>query len=316
MDKQWGNVQESKEQGEAITYIFEKNNMSVVYPFIKREAGVIDGVRYFDLVTPRGECGPWTEKNEKGDKLNLLKEFDRAFDKYCSSNNIVAEYIRFNPWIDESASFSNIYNTKFYGSIFCNDLTCDFFKNEYKSSKRRAVRKAQKSNVEIVFDTEYHAIEDFLSLYTFTESKYELSDYYLLDRQFLEGYERLIPNKTVYVKALYKEKIIASALILLGEDIAHYHFAANHPDYSSFQANSLLIYQAALFAAKQGKKLFDLGCAKKGSELERFKSGFTHGSDKEYSCSVGTKIRNFRIYEKLVAKAGGPKANYFPEYRR
>lgn len=315
MDKRWGLLQQEKEKGEAITYVFEKDDMRIVYPFIKRKAGIVGGIQYFDIVTPRGQCGPWIEKCNISNKLNLVNLFNEEFSKYCTQENIVAEYIRFSPWIDEINDFSNIYDTQFYGLIFCNDLTCDFFKDEYSSKKRNEIRKAKKNGIGIVFDVSCNSIDDFLRLYDFTASKYQVSDYYDLERHFIEKYYEMIPEATIFAKAMYEGKVISSAIILMGDEIAHYHFSASNPEYNHLQGNSLLLYEASLYAIKEGKKLFDLGGAKEGSALEKFKRGFVYRG-KKYPYSVGTKIRNNVIYEALVQQVGGPREGYFPAYRR
>ena len=204
---------------------------------------------------------------------------------------------------------------KIYGDVYCNDLTCDFFNNEYSSAKRRMVRKAKKNNIEIVFDEDRNSIDDFLNLYAFTQSKYELGDYYTFSKEFIQSYYEVFPEQTVVVKAMYEEKVISSAIILLGEDIAHYHFAANDPEYMSLQANSLLIYEASLYSANKGKKLFDLGGAKKDSPLEKSKKESVRNG-KEFISKLGTRVCNEEIYDALVAKVGGPMKDYFPAYRR
>lgn len=97
MDESWGILQQEKEKGEAFTYIYDKNGTKVIYPFVKREAGIVNGVQYFDLVTPRGQCGLWIENCDTAYKPALINAFNEGFDKYCDQKHIVAEYIRFSP---------------------------------------------------------------------------------------------------------------------------------------------------------------------------------------------------------------------------
>lgn len=312
MDNRWGALQEIKEKGEAVTYFFEKSGMRVLYPFIKRRAGVINGNEYFDLVTPRGQCGPWIENCKSDDYQSLVHEFNDEFSKYCLKENIVAEYVRFSPWIDHYKYFSNIYDIAFHGNIYCNDLSIDFFYEEYNKKKRNIVRKADKNGVHIRFGKNSKFIENFLSLYEFTERKYDVTDYYSLDRFIVERYCEYLQSEIVFVEAVFQDEILASAIILMGDDIAHYHFASTHPNYKHLDANSLLLYKAALYAKNEGKKLFDLGGAKAGSSLEKFKQR----TAKEYPYYFGTCIRNKEVYNKLVEVAGGPRENYFPAYRR
>ncbi len=315
MDERWGTLQQKKEQGKAITYVYEKDGVRIVYPFIKRKAGLADQVEYFDLVTPRGYCGPWLEGNWELNYTKVISEFNREFVKYCAEENIIAEYIRFSPWNNQSQYFAGIYDVNFYGFIYCNDLTVDFFNLEYSSAVRRAIRRAEKNGVTIEFDPAANSIDKFMELYAFTESKYEVGDYYHFERSFVERYIELMPENIVFVNAIYENQVIVSDLILLGEDVAHYHISGSNPEFIHLQANSLVLYKSSLYAAEKGKKLFDLGRAKKGSALETYKKKFVAGG-KEYPSDVGTIVRNKAIYDMLVMQAGGASEVYFPAYRR
>ncbi len=191
-------------------------------------------------------------------------------------------------------------------------MRVDFFRSEYKTKKRRDVRKAERSGVDIIFDESRKAIDEFLELYSYTERKYHVVDYYRLDRSTVERYFDMLPGRVIFSKAIFEDRTISIGLILMGEDIAHYHFGASDPAYKSIQGNSLMLYKTALFAAQKGKLLFDLGSAMVGSSLESYKQGMA----KKHTSYCGTKIRNKVVYDKLVEKNGGPRKNYFPAYRR
>jgi serine/alanine adding enzyme len=311
----WARLQRNKESGDDVTFYFNHELGDIRYTFIKRFAGFADNREYFDLVTPRGYGGPYLENCSSDEFHHLIRQFDKAFQEYCCEENIVAEYIRFDPWINNAQSFAGIYDLKPHGFAYCNDLTVDFFNTEYSSRKRNNIRKAEKHGVEIEMDSSRESIAVFLELYEFTAVKHALSGYYHLSKDFLNEYFSMLPNKTLFANAVYKGRIISSALILLGEDIAHYHFAANHPEYSYLQGNSLLIYKASVYAKMLGKKLMDLGSAVPGSPLEVFKSSFVYKGTK-YPVVVGTKIRNQHIYDSLIQQAGGLRQGYFPAYRQ
>jgi len=312
MDKRWLRLHEEKEGGEAVFFEYSRGGKKIKYPFIKRIAGTVGGNQYYDLVTPMGLCGPWIENCDDVDVL--VRDFDRDFDDYCSDEHIVAEYIRFSPWNNSAKDFGKVYEMHFHEYVFSIDLTSEFFYMEYSPKVRNTIRKAINSGVKIVFEKE-EGIDDFLRLYHFTESKYNVSSYYILDRSFVKKYFELFPEEAIIAKAVYKGKVVSSSLILLGEDIAHYHFAGNDPERTALQGNSLLIYEACLLAARKNKKLFDLDRARVGSSLEAFKKNFIRNRER-YSCIVGTKIRNRKVYSDLVMQAGGPRKGYFPAYRK
>lgn len=315
MDKGWGVLQQTKEGGESLHYLFEREEGRIVYPFIKRPAGKIDNVQYYDIATPRGQGGIWLEHVQEGKEKALIQEFSQVFGDYCAQEKIVAEYIRFSPWLKQAQWFEDEYDLSYFGEVYCIDLRMDFFKDAFSSGLRQQIRRAIKNNIIIRFTDDPDFIDEFLQLYQQTAKQHQFGDYYQLDKAFLQRYLDFYPDKVLFAVALLDEKVISAALLLLGEDIVHYHFAATDPAYKSIQPNSLLIYEAASYAEAYGKRLFDLGSAKAGSSLEQYKKQFTAKS-KSYPFYRGTKIRNADIYESLVEQAGGPHKDYFPAYRR
>ena len=315
MDKGWGVLQQDKEGGETLHFLFEREEGRVVYPFIKRPAGIVDGTQYYDLVTPRGQGGIWVEQAQEGKEKDLLHQFSKAFDDYCAREHIIAEYVRFSPWLDQAQWFEEEYTISHFGEVYCIDLTTDFFNEAYSSAVRQQIRKAIKNNVIIRFTSNPDFIDEFLKLYQMTAEDQHFSEYYQLDKKFLQRYFDFYPDKVVFAVALLNEKVISAAMLLVGEDIVHYHFAATDPAYKHIQPNSLLIYEAASYAEAYGKRLFDLGSAKAGSSLEKYKKRFT-AKVKSYPFYRGTKIRNSTVYEKLVEQTGNVQEGYFPAYRK
>ncbi|PTQ86014.1 acetyltransferase (GNAT) family protein [Trichococcus patagoniensis] len=312
MDNRWAMLQQEKEKGNASIYVFEKDGRKVVYPFIKRAAGTVDGVQYFDLVTPRGEAGIRFENCRTEDLAKIAAAFDEAFAKYCAEEKIVAEFIRFSPWHDHYAGLTEVYDLNFHGNVYCNNLTCDFFMEEYPSNERQKIRKAERMGMEVQFGNDESFIENFLNLYCYTEERFDACDYYRLDKAFVGKCIAMFPDEMLFAQANLDGKAVSSTMFFLGPDIAHGIFCGTDQQYRNTNANKVTMYHAALYASEQGKKLFDWGGAKQGSPVEMFKKRCT----KEFPYYRGTKIRDEAIYAKLVEQAGGPRENFFPAYRK
>lgn len=309
----WGGLQEEKENGQYEVFTYECENGKITYPYIKRVAGkLIDSV-YYDLVTPRGFCGHLIECSTNSKKL--VEEFDNKFNQFCIQNNIVAEYVRYDPWEDVSNFFEDVYDIKPYGTLYCNYLSNNFSEEQYSYTRRKNIRKAKRNGINIEFDFCGDSINKFLELYEYTIDKNSVSSYYLLTANIINKYFSILKDKVFIVNAIYDNEIISTTLFLMGEDIIHAHFSGTDPKYKALQANCLIIYETAMYAMSRGIKVFDFGGATPGSSLEKFKKEFV--SDKYcYKYCVGTKIRNKDVYDKLVEQSGGPRKNYFPEYRK
>ncbi len=308
----WQKLQQEKENGTSEVFHYRGEAGTVCYPYIKRFAGRVDGLDYYDLVTARGEAGPLAvcENN-----VALQLAFNTSFQQYCDENRIIAEYIRFDPWNHNVDSFSRVYNIQYHGDAYTCPLTEDFFHTQYSSKRRNQIRKAESCGLRLDLDAPKSCLKNFLELYHYTDAKYSVSPYYQLSLPFLERYYTLLGDAVKLGLAYLGDLPIAAAIFLNGGDIFHYHFSASHPDYTTLNAISYLIREEALSAAEEGCVLMDLGSATPNSGLEKFKKSFVK-QDGILPCYVGTKIRNAAVYERLVNENGSMPDGYFPAYRR
>ena len=108
-DENYGKLYENVEKGEAVVFKCKTENGEIVNQFIKREIPIkVDGITYYDIVTPYGYGGPYIV--ECIDKDKLLKDYEKQFTDYCIDNNIVAEFVRFHPLFNNALDFDSIYH--------------------------------------------------------------------------------------------------------------------------------------------------------------------------------------------------------------
>lgn len=314
---EWGKSYESKDGGELKIFEFENEIGHVFYQFILRPVPAKNaGVAYFDTITPYGFSGPLVLRCDPGKKEELVALFDNEFQQYCEKHNIVAEYIRFNPWLKNKRDFNTIYKIEDNGCTVAIDLTVeDFFMDEFSSNARKQVRRAWKNNVEIEYDYTGSSIKEFHRLYKLMAKKNNVDEYYLFTEKFLMNSFKALKGKQFIISAKHEGKYISTALFIHQGDYLHYHLAASDPEYFHLAGNSLLIYEGCRWGTENGKKELHLGG---GSEnLCRFKSGFTKGETLEFK--VGTKVRNEEVYNGLVedkkTKSEIKDEGYFPLYR-
>src|SRR5690606_3268661 len=86
-------------------YIDEAGHGEIIYPFIKRQIKT-DGKDYYDITSPFGYGGPVLKI--KNDAEKLASNFLDAFSKYCNREEILAEYIRFHPPLNNSYYFKSM----------------------------------------------------------------------------------------------------------------------------------------------------------------------------------------------------------------
>ena len=150
--------------------------------------------------------------------------------------------------------------------------TADLWKG-YKSYTRRAVRKAQKSGVQVTSIQERSEIEDFYTLYLLAmkrnraAAKYPRTLFYAI-------YDLLIATGNGDVLfATLGEKKIAGIMLLYSNNAAHYYFGGSDPSYYKYHPNDALFHAAISEACALHKDLFDfMGSDAKDTQLMHFKA--------------------------------------------
>lgn len=314
-EEKWAKLQEKKEGGKLTTYTFENEQGKVSYRFIKKYAGTINNIVYYDIASYRGAQGPYIESINQGNVESLLDEFLVAFEKYCIQENIIAEFSKLDPW-DEYAKLVKVkLQAEYYGNYFCNDLSIDFFHKEYNRRSKRAIKKAVEVGVTVDFDFEGKTINQFLDLYKNTEDKFQTSEYYIFSENDIKEYFTMFSGRCFFSNAYLNGEIITSVLSVLGEDILHYLYLGTNPKFLDCQANSLLTYETSCLGQRMGRKVFDMGGGKLGGNIEQFKRNFIseNGVIEYYAIK---KIHNKEIYDYLVEhKERIENRKFFPEYR-
>lgn len=317
---EWGKCYETKEHPGELQKFELKNNLGhIYYQFIKRPI-MINGQKteYFDTITPYGFNGPIILEWKENRKEELTALFNEEFQQYCEENNIITEFIRFNPWLKNHSDFKEIYTTKNHGeTLYVNLDGNDFFMDEYSSNTRTQVRRAQKNNIEIEFDFTGYSTKEFHRLYELMAIKNDIPAYYRFTEEFLNNSFQALDGKQFIINAKHEGSYVGAAFFIHHGDYIHYHLSATNPEFYKLASNSLILYEACRWGSENNKKELHLGGAGSDENLKRYKRGFTKSD--ELNLLIGMKTRNQTVYDELVnsKKSVGEILNndYFPLYR-
>lgn len=316
-EERWIEAFGHKEGGKCEEYLFSCDFGKVKYKFILKIVGEIDGIKYYDIASYRGAAGPYIVEVEEGKEKQLIELYIDDFSKYCIQNNIIAEFAKLDPWDQYAELIRETLQAEYYGNYYCNDLTRDFWKQDYNRNAKRGVKKAIAGGVKVEFDFEGKTISQFIELYKNTENKFNTSDYYRFTNDDIRKVFDVYKEDAFLINAVMNHNIITSVLVIMGPEIAHYLFLGSdaNPEYSKLQANCLLTYETSLYCQKKGKKLLDMGGGKSGGGIERFKRNFI-SDDGVWKYYVLKKIHNPDIYNRFVARKKEIKNDkFFPLYR-
>ncbi|MEN1762025.1 GNAT family N-acetyltransferase [Anoxynatronum sibiricum] len=311
--------------GEPILFYYDNKNTRAINVVMKRDIekdrkfrGKIESETYFDITTPYGYGGFIVEGtiNE-----NSLMQLNEVYSDYCTSNNIISEFVRFHPVLRNSELNKTIYDVVDLGNTINMDLKSkEQIWNDLSSKNRNVIRKAIKSGVEIFWGSSSELIDEFIPLYNATMNKDNATDYYYFNNDFYNSVLNDLKYNCLIFYAVFEGKVISSSMIIFGNDKMHYHLSASDREHQSLAATNLLLYEAACWGCENGYKSFHLGggLGSKEDSLYKFKKAFNKNSDTYFS--IGKKIFDKEKYDELIQirnmESGfDTNTSFFPNYR-
>ena len=291
--------------GEPTLIYYNDNSFKAMNVVMKKDIGkdeffsnIIPENTLFDMTTPYGYGGFILEGDITENKFN---KFIDEYISLCNDQRIISEFVRFHPVLNNVKKLDNFYDVLNIGSTITLDLESKtkIWEN-FTSKNRNVVRKAKKSGVRIYWGRSISLFEHFISLYNKTMDKNKANDYYYFEKDFYNSILEDLKYNSLIFYAVYDEKIIAMSIILFGNQQLHYHLSASDRDYSHLGPTNLLLYEVACWGCENNFKTFHLGggVGSKEDSLFKFKKAFNKDSHTYYS--IGKKIINEEIYDKLV----------------
>ncbi len=318
---QYGKLYEKIENGTCEVFEHCSELGTVYHLFIKRQIPekVYNEV-WHDLITPYGYGGPLVVSCAEGKNNLLVNEFKQVFERYCLENNIVSEFIRFHPLMNNHTNFEGVYDIEFNRKTIYIDLESEeHIWGNMKSTSRNRIRKATGLNIQVVNDSSQRSLSKFIELYYKTMDKHNAAGSYYFHRDYFIELMNLNKSSEIF-NAVLNGKTIASIIVLIGKDLIHYHLGATDPEYYSLSPNNILFYEVAKWGAKAGFQKFHLGggYSHPGDGIFRFKQTLNqHGVLNFY---VGKKIWKLEIFSRLVEARSmeddfDKNSTFFPVYR-
>jgi len=295
---------EKKGEGKATCFVYQDEKGIALYPFLINsinKLGYSLDEEYFDIQGAYGYNGVVSSSVE--DKF--INDFYKSFDSFCLSNNIIAEFTRYNPILnnktfaskgmrvikDRETVFVNL--SKSYGEIWA---------NQYSSQNRNKIRKALKDNykVKIYEHPSKSKIELFIRVYQNSMRSINADYYYLFNRDFFFNTFKFLKDNIVLLEIINSEqKVECVSIILFNGIYGHYHLSGRVSG-SNNSVNNLLLDEAIKLSIKNGIKYFHFGggtTSDLNDNLLKFKSNF---SKEKAIFHVGKLTHNQKIYDQVV----------------
>lgn len=316
----YGKLYENIEYGKTRIFKYEDENGYISNQFIIREIPIkIDNSIYYDIVTPYGYGGPIIEECIEGKKKSLLKGYEKRFNQYCKENNIVSEFVRFHPIIQNAKDFESLYNAKCIRKTLGTNLDYkEPVKEEFSKRCRKNIRRAINKGIKYKITEKPKSINNFKEIYYSTMKRNNATDYYYFNDEYFEKILKYFRNNVILVEAIYQDKVIACGLYFVYNKIIHIHLSGTLEEYLYLSPAYILRYAITLWGKENGYKMIHHGGGRSNSKedsLYLFKKQFANNT--EFDFYIGKKVWNKEIYEKMCEiKNVGENDEFFPAYRK
>ena len=302
--------------GDPFLMYYTSPDLRAMYVYMRRPTS-LDGV--YDAISPYGYGGVLFEGHASEKNLQM---FWTEYLDTMRREAIVDNFVRYHPVLGNAEQMRRVSSVIDLGKTIAIDLSSEKIISENLTSKNRGkIRKAQKNGIEIRHGKDPELFEKFKEIYRMTMDNDGASPYYYFRDAFYQSiYQDLDQNFEMFY-AVYKDKIIAMAIMLFANGKMHYHLSGSMIEYRSLAPTNLLLYEASLWGMAQGFKTLHLGGGLGAADdsLYKFKEGFNRYNN--FVFSIGQEIFDEARYVALIELRKASDSNYnetshfFPLYR-
>lgn len=307
------------DDSKAVEFRFECAYGVITNLFLKRKINISlpDGVQYYDAVTPYGYGGPVI--HSATDKEQLIAAYMERFRAYAIKENIIAEFVRFHPLIDNGVDFKEAYKAIYDRKTVGTNLTYeDVIGTEFSKHKRKDIRKTLKNpDIRYEVDENPSTLEDFVEIYYSTMDRDGAGDYYYFKPEYFQKMLDKLKGHITTGKVFLGEKLIAMGVYFRYGQFLHAHLSGTLSEYLEYSPANILKYALAIYGHENGYRVIHYGGGSSRSEdngLYQFKREF--GKNTVFDFYIAKKVWNDDVYQRICEAAGvDVKADFFPAYR-
>jgi len=275
-------------------YVYEDGDSCLYHAFHTQK---ISGTKFIDIQSPYGYGGPISTSDSP---LFLYKAWNE-YDEWCQSNNVLAEFIRFHPLLE---------NWKYYrGDVLdnretvCLDLIREDIMSQYAPRMRTSIRKGYRQGLEIQWVNPAEKILDFQSIYVTGMTALQASSFYFFPKQY---FQELASSQLIWLGLCYQNLTpVAGSVFLISDSICEYHLGASTNKGKDYGAMKILFHEAALKAQSSFMKHLYLGGGSDTSSdntLLLYKKKF--GKNKA-TFKIGMRVHQETEYNRLKTQREG-----------
>lgn len=309
--------------GKALAFVAEADGDVLFHPFFIRR---IDGVageplseELYDLESVNGYTGPLASTTDPA----FLGSAWEAFGTWCREQRVIAEFVRFNPLLDNGRYADPAADVYADRDVVVVDLTGgeEAIWERYPSVQRNMVRRAWRDGLVAEQAPLDDGLPVFRRLYDATMDRLDAS----WQLRFGDAYFRELRAGIEEQLRLYVVRrgdgggIVAAAMFIADGERLHYHLAGSDPAERS-APNNLILHTAAVAGSEAGQRRLHLGGGRSPDPkdpLFRFKASISRD---RLPYLLGRRVHDPEAYEALCARwveatGAAERPRYFFLYR-
>lgn len=311
-----------------ILYPILKRSINIL-PFVQGSPLVEDGRELYDVVSPWYYGGPLPyiddEIADAERRHKLLSGFFSAFHEYCTEHNMLTEFVRLHPLLENHNIVAPYQSVEEKNRIVYVNLYQDaetIWQN-YKQENRKSINRASRRGVTVQVSRKNSDILAFYHLYTEAMDRLNAAAGYYFTADFFSKLFAELGERAQLFLAYYEDELIAGSILIGMDGLAHDYLRAFDPAYSSLVPNNLVVHEKITWAKEHGYRIFSLqGGHSPNDGIFRFKLTFSKDTAPFY---VFSHIHDTELYRRMSEARdkyysendhSAGNNSYFPYYRR
>ena len=308
--------------GVAHAFLAEDGDDLLFYPYfvrpIERVGSEPVGEPWFDIQTVYGYSGPLCTTNDTA----FLARAWAAFADWCQRERIIAEFVRFNPLIENYQYVNGSCRVDLDRETVVVPLECseEQLWTSYPRVHRNMVRKALSNGLVC---EEVHAVEGLSvlrRLYDEMMDRVGASRYYYFSDGYFDYLCNALGEKVKLFTVRDGDQTAAAALFLAHGYTIHAHLGGHDIRYSGAAPTNLLYHTVAEWGRQRGFRWLNMGGGRTpdpNDSLFKFKASLSRSRAPFY---IGKRVHNPETYEQLCTlwmeqRGVSERPSYFLLYR-
>ncbi|WP_455757130.1 GNAT family N-acetyltransferase [Sulfurimonas sp.] len=302
-DPYFTNAYYELENKNAECFVYKDDKNMFFYPYIKTHINSLGyelDKNYYDIQGAYGYNGALVQDDTDTDFINKAR---KKFLEYAKEENIIAEFVRFNPLYTNHKYFSDITPINANKNIIVDLKETDIWMNSYEYSTRKNVNKALRNNLTYKIieskDMTKIDIENFSFIYNKTMTRNNADLEYLFNLEYFTNITNKLKQNAIFIFIYKDDVIISTELVLLNDYVAYSYLGGTLKEYFEFRPNDYLKHILIKELQERGLTYFMLGGGISINDgIFKYKKNFSKNGI--YDFFISKSIYNYEVYDLIL----------------